>query len=73
MKRSVLVVAVLGLMCSSCGPKVYKTVKADPTKAPYAPLLDKSSPGYYNTPGSQQKEVREDIAHGRKINIKSDR
>lgn len=66
-----LLIAVLigSLSCSS----TRETVRADPQDPQYEPLRNKTDKGYNNTPGSQNREVRQDINSGRELNIKSDK
>lgn len=73
MKNVIMILAVtMSMSLISACSDTRETVKADPTSDKYEPLHDKGTPGYSNNPGSQNREVREDIRHDRKIKIKED-
>ncbi len=65
-----LFAAALG--AASCA-NTRKTTKANPSNPQYEPLRNKADGGYNNTPGSQNREVGQDINADRKIDIKDDK
>lgn len=58
--------------CLSCS-STRETVRADPQDPKYEPMRNKTDKGYSNSPGSQNREIRQDINSGRELNIKSDK